>query len=407
MGGLIIGLDLCDTYAQISCGGKDKVWNLPAVIGRKNTEDRWFVGDDAYGANLAGDTVIVDKLLSLAQKNGTAVIGDTEYSGQELLQRFLKQAVALLGKEYKTDRVNQMVITIPSVDSRMMDCLLYCADYLEIPRNRFHVISHSESFLYYVLSQKKEVWSSQVGLFDLSQNGLHYYEMKVQRGLRQTTVAADYEILDEGMKLDKLDTPSGARQADKLLCACGERLLAKKMFSSILLTGRGFDKPEWASDFMKLICRRRKVYGESSLFAKGAACKAQDYLADETSFPYVMICEGRLKATVSMEVLHDDKLTQLVIAASGDNWYEAKSTMEFILDRQNELIFQIQPIDSRKRAEVRIPLEGFPSRPNRTTRIQMKAGFADEKTMAVVIQDKGFGELYPASDAVIRREIAL
>ncbi len=407
MGGLIIGLDLCDTYAQISCGGKDKVWNLPAVIGRKNTEDRWFVGDDAYGANLAGDTVIVDKLLSLAQKNGTAVIGDTEYSGQELLQRFLKQAVALLGKEYKTDRVNQMVITIPSVDSRMMDCLLYCADYLEIPRNRFHVISHSESFLYYVLSQKKEVWSSQVGLFDLSQNGFRYYEMKVQRGLRQTTVAADYEILDEGMKLDKLDTPSGARQADKLLCACGERLLAKKMFSSILLTGRGFDKPEWASDFMKLICRRRKVYGESSLFAKGAACKAQDYLADETSFPYVMICEGRLKATVSMEVLHDDKLTQLVIAASGDNWYEAKSTMEFILDRQNELIFQIQPIDSRKRAEVRIPLEGFPSRPNRTTRIQMKAGFADEKTMAVVIQDKGFGELYPASDAVIRREIAL
>lgn len=407
MDGLVIGLDLCDAYAQINCGGKDKVWNLPTVICRKKNEDQWFAGEDAYGANLAGDGVIVDKLVSFARKNGTVAIGNTEYSGQELLQRFLKQVIALPGKEYRTERVNQMVITLPSVDSRTMDCLLYCADYLEIPRNRFHVISHSESFLFYVLSQKKEVWSSQVGLFDLSQNGLRYYEMKVQRGLRQTTIVSDYEVLDEGMKLDRLDSASGAKQADKLLCASGERLLAKKMFSSILLTGRGFDKPEWASDFMKLICKRRKVYGESNLFAKGAAYKAQDYLAEETSFPYVMICEGRLKATVSMEVLHDEKPTQLVIAASGDSWYEAKSTMEFILDRQNELVFQIQPVDSRKKAEVRIPLEGFPSRPNRTTRIQMKAGFVDERTMAIVIQDKGFGELYPASDAVIRREIAL
>ena len=37
----------------------------------------------------------------------------------------------------------------------------------------------------------------------------------------------------------------------------------------------------------------------------------------------------------------------------------------------------------------------------------MKVGFLDEKTMAVMVQDKGFGELFPASDIVIRREIAV
>ncbi len=41
------------------------------------------------------------------------------------------------------------------------------------------------------------------------------------------------------------------------------------------------------------------------------------------------------------------------------------------------------------------------------TRIRMRAGFADEKTMVVVIQDKGFGELFPASNAMIRREIVI
>ncbi len=132
-----------------------------------------------------------------------------------------------------------------------------------------------------------------------------------------------------------------------------------------------------------------------------------DHLAKETAFPFVLICEGRLKATISMEVVHEEKTTQLVIAASGDSWYEAKSTMEFILDHQDELIFQIQPVDQKKKSEVKIPLKGFPERPERTTRIQLKTGFKNENTMAVVIKDKGFGELFPASDTEIRREIVL
>ncbi|MDO5416119.1 MAG: DUF5716 family protein [Lachnospiraceae bacterium] len=407
MDGLVIGLDLCDAYTQISCSENDKVWSLPTVICRKKSEDQWAAGEDAYGMNLTGEGVIADKLVSLAGRNGAVTIGDTAYSGQELLERFLKLALQQPMKECRTERIRQMVVTLPDVDSRIMDCLLYCADYLGIPRNHFHVISHGESFLYYVLGQKKEVWSNLVGLFELSQNGLRYYEMKIQRGIRQSTVLSDYEILEDKVRLDILDTETGAGKMDGILCTHGERLLSRKLFSSILLTGRGFDKPSWAVDFMKLICRRRKVYGESNLFVKGAACKAKDNLAEESEFPYVMICEGRLKSAVSLEVMHNEKPTQLVIAASGDSWYEAKSTLEFILDNQKELVFQIQPLDSRKRTEVRVPLEGFPERPNKTTRIQLKVGFVNENTMAVMIQDKGFGELFPASDCVIRREITI
>ncbi len=407
MDGLVIGLALCDQYTQVNCGGQEKVWSFPTVICKKKNEDLWFVGEEAYGFTLAGDGVIVDKLLNLARKNGTSTIGNTKFTGQELLERFIEQVIALPAKEYGTEKISQMVVALPNVDNRTMDCLLYCADHLKIPRSHFHVISYSESFLYFVLSQEKKVWDNQVGLFDLSQKGLRYYEMKVQKGLRQTIALSDYENLDEGVDLDVLETSAGARLADRILCACGERLLAKKLFSSIILTGRGFEKPEWAADFMKLVGRRRKLYCEPHIFAKGAACKALDHMGKETAFPLVLICEGRLKATVSMEVIHEERTTQLVIAASGDSWYEAKSTMEFILDHQEELIFQIQPVDQKKKNEVRIPLKGFPKRPERTTRIQLKTGFKNENTMAVVIKDKGFGELFPASDTEIRREIVL
>ena len=97
----------------------------------------------------------------------------------------------------------------------------------------------------------------------------------------------------------------------------------------------------------------------------------------------------------------------LAVASYGDNWYESKSSLELILDDQKEIEFIISHLDSRKKRIVSVPLSRFPERPRRTTRIQMNIGFTDENTMAVVIRDKGFGELFPASDTVIRQEVIL
>lgn len=407
MEGLIIGLDLCDAYTQISCVGKEKIWSFPTVLCKKKDEDLWVAGEDVHSLCLEGGYVRMDKLYGLSRRDRTFVIDGKEYSGLDLLRRFLKLIIGRVLKECGEKRILQLVITLVQVDSRMMDRLLYCADYLGIPRKRFHVISHGESFIYYVLNQKKEVWSNYVGMFELSPNGLRYYEMKVQKGIRQTTVFSDSETLMERFDFQLLESDFGVKKTDQMLCAHAQRLMAKKLYSAVLLTGRGFEKWEWASGFMDVLGRRRKVYGESSLYVKGAAYRASDYLKETTAFPYVMACEGRLEATVSMEVILREKPTPLVIAAAGDNWYEARSTMECILDNQKELVFSVQRLDSRKKNEVRISLEEFPSRPNRTTRVQIRVVFLDEHTMVVMVKDKGFGELFPSSNAVIRKEIQL
>lgn len=405
MDGLIIGLDLCDTYTQVCCYGDEQAWTIPTVICRKKNEEEWCVGEDAYGFTLIGEGTIVDKLLSLVKKDGTATIGGIKYEGLDLLKQFLKQVLKLPLEKHEEAPVSQLVVALRRVDAKFIDALLECADFLEIPRERLHVISHTEGFIYYILSQKREVWSNQVGMFDLSEEYLRYYELKVQRGLRQTTVIAEYEDLDEGFSLDILSSSAGGKLADKILCSCGERLLEKKLFSSIFLTGKGFETQNWAVDFMKLICSKRRVYGESSVFAKGAAYKAADYLQEKTSYPFVFICEGRLESTVSVKIFHRDREGQLVVASAGDNWYECKSTMDFITDSQNAIEFMISPQDPKKKKIVKIPLEGFPERPERTTRVSVSIGFLDRNTMAVVIKDKGFGELYPASDATIRQEV--
>ncbi|GAA6294358.1 DUF5716 family protein [Enterocloster asparagiformis] len=407
MDGLVIGLDLNDDYTRISCYDEEKSWTIPTVICRKKQEEVWLAGEDAYACTLVGEGVIVDKLLKMVRKDGTSTIGGIRYTGRELLNLFVRKMLEYPMKEFGENEVDQLVISLQQVDAKMTDTLMYCADFLGIPREKVHVISHMESFVYYVLSQKKDLWTNQVGLFDLSNQRLCYYEMKVQRGLRRNMVQADSENMEEAFNLDILDSPSGSRLADRILCSCGERLLSKKLFSSIFLTGKGFDRTDWAGEFMKLVCHRKKVFAEPVLFARGAAYKGADCRQSATSYPYIFICEGRLKTEVSMRVMRGQKEGWLVLASYGDNWYESKSTMDFILDDQSEIEFTITPLDSKKKKLVRIPLTGFPKRPPRTTRIQMSLAFLDERTMVTVIRDKGFGELFPASDAVIKQEVTL
>lgn len=407
MDGLIIGLDLCDAYTRICCHDREKSWCFPTVICRKKDEDAWFVGEEAYAYTLVGEGIIVDKLIKIVRKEGTATLGGTKYEGLDLLKMFLKKILKLPMEEFFCDEVKQLVITMQKVDSKLMDALMYCADYLEIPRDRVHIISHTESFVYYTLSQKKEVWSNQVGVFDLSEDSFHYHELKVQRGLRKMVVIAEDEVLEESFNLDILDTPSGGKLADKILSSCADRLLQKKLFSSVFLTGKGFERHDWAADSMKILCSRRKVYMEPELFARGAAFKGMDYLQEKTSYPFTCICEGRLHSTISMKVLHKERESQLVVAAAGDSWYEAKSSVDLIVDHQDYVEFMVTPMDPKQKRLVKIPLEGFPTRTNRTVRVGISFGFLDEKTMAVVLKDKGFGELFPATEAVIRQEVML
>lgn len=407
MDGLIIGLDLCDSYTRICCHDREKSWCIPTVICRKKDEDAWYVGEEAYACTLVGEGIIVDKLIKMVRKEGTATLCGTKYEGLSLLTTFLKKILKLPMEEFFCDEVKQLVITLQKADARIMDALMHCADALGIPRDRVHIISHTEAFVYYVLNQKKEVWSNQVGVFDLSEDSFHYYELKVQRGLRKLMVIAEDEALEESFNLDILDTPSGGKLADKILSSCADRLLQKKLFSSLFLTGKGFERHDWATDSMKLLCHRRKVYMEPELFARGAAFRGMDYLQEKPAYPFTCICEGRLHSTVSLRVLHKERESQLVVAAAGDNWYESKSSVDLIVDDQDYVEFMVTPMDPKQKRLIKIDLDGFPKRPSRTTRLGISFGFLDEKTMAVVLRDKGFGELFPATDTVIRQEVML
>ena len=138
----------------------------------------------------------------------------------------------------------------------------------------------------------------------------------------------------------------------------------------------------------------------------GQLCAA-DHLRPQTSYPYAMICEGHLKASVTMQVLHKGQDTAVTLAAAGDSWRESGGMLEVIPEKQNAVELEITPFDSKKKRTVTLMLENFPKRPEKTTRVRVEVSFLDEKTMRIVLTDLGFGELFPATGAKVVQEVML
>ena len=136
---LIVGIDLCDTYTQAAVLGREEAWVLPTVICRKREVEEWSVGEDAYKYTLMGEGVIVDKLLSLAAKEGTSTIASVKYTGMELLKKFLEKVLELMLAEYQEPQILQLVISLKNLEMKLMDGLMDCAAALGIPKDCVHI----------------------------------------------------------------------------------------------------------------------------------------------------------------------------------------------------------------------------------------------------------------------------
>ena len=62
------------------------------------------------------------KLLKMVRKDGTSTIGGICYTGMDLLKIFLKKLLEYPFKEFHTDEVAQLVITMHKTDARVTDC---------------------------------------------------------------------------------------------------------------------------------------------------------------------------------------------------------------------------------------------------------------------------------------------
>lgn len=399
----VLGIALSDISTNLIFYPDDEALTFPTVISKKKGEDAWVVGEDAYALALDGKGIITDKLLKLTRKDGIATIDGTRYEGKEILKIYFREIInAGMEKLYK-EKPEEVVVAMSGLEEDIVGDIREAFVGLGYQPNHIHIISKEESFIYFVLSLKKDIWNNKVGMYDLSDVSLTYYEMLVNRNSRKLLVNAESENMDEAFNLQILNNPSGAKLADKILTSVAEKVMDKKKFSSIFLTGQVFAEHEWADGFISYLCSRGKVYLDTNIFAKGAAFKGVDLASENSIYNLTAICEGRLRSDVYINVDNNGKDGKIYLAKAGDFWDEPDTELLMIPDEKEVIDISVVGIDGKVKKNIPIVLDFLPKRPIKTRRFYFRTKFLDDKIMNVEIEDAGFGDMYPPTD--VKRNI--
>ena len=409
--GICAGIDLCDDHIAIRICGDDSVTVWPAVICREKKGEHWFVGEEAYRVALSGEGVMTDKLLKLLMKNGTSTVMRRQYTGAELITELFRKVLEEKTGVSDFSCIEKLCVTLHKPDAALFDKVKASVAACGLAEEKLLLISHEEAFIYYTLSQDRELYAGLVGMFDLSEETLSFYELMMVRGMSRPCVVAESRDVEEAFHTDILRKDPGKTLGDRIITDVAKRSMEGKAYSAVFLTGTGFDRIDWAQNFVGYVCLRRKVLQEKGLFAIGAAFAADDSLREETQFPELMFCDGRTTSEISMNVSIHERNSKLMLTKAGSRWYGLGAHIEVIPEDGDHVSFLVEPFDKTKdRREVTASLgeaSEIRSRPEKCTRVAVDMRFSSADRVEIRLTDLGFGELFPASGTEVTEELAL
>ena len=307
------------------------------------------------------------------------------YTYVELFALFIRKMLMLAAKLNPNVQIEQLVLTTDSLNRENMKLFAAVMEKLDIAPGHFTVIDYPESFYYYALSQKRELWLHDTAMFDYGKSGLLYFYME-----RKTKTTPQLVSVME-RNLGQLEGDK-----DEAFLSVLPEAFGKRIFSSVYLTGDGFDG-EWMRQSLKYLCRNRRVFLGKNLYTKGA-CYAAMAAGEVKPWNFVYIGENEMKFNVSLKVRGAKGLAFYSLISAGDNWYEAAGECEILLSGTREVDFWLQAADSREAKIHTLELTDLPKRPDKMTRLRITAKPLSDSSVKIVIRDLGFGELVKSSD---------
>ena len=188
---LYAGLDIGTRYAMISyymlgmsepetvsriAGGE--VYQIPQLLYKREGIGQWFYGEEAAKTAKKYSDVPLDKLYLRARDQESVVLDGQSYTYVELFALFIRKMLMLAAKLNPNVQIEQLVLTTDSLNRENMKLFAAVMEKLDIAPGHFTVIDYPESFYYYALSQKRELWLHDTAMFDYGKSGLLYFYME-------------------------------------------------------------------------------------------------------------------------------------------------------------------------------------------------------------------------------------
>ncbi len=416
---LIVGLDLCNDYTQMSCYNSrtfepesvsmspDRAkYLIPTVLGVKNDSKEWIFGEDAVSLHDKQAGVLVDNLIMKLEKELETEIFGVTFQPAALLEKYLRKCLQLLKVYHPTNSIQKIVITLKNNSEKVTDSMYAALLSLGIDRDRAHVQSHMQSYQYYALSQPKELWMNDIGLFEFDESGLIYHQITVNRKTHPHIVGMIDKDFSGTLSFDMLEELKGSENLEYIFENIANSILFKQVVSTVYVTGIGFEG-DWADNVLKELCAGRRVFKGQNLYTKGACYAAKEMTGEHKLEDYLFLSNEMIMSTFLIEGYYDAKQTEIVLAKAGTPWYDVDERLDLILDNEEAVTITIHDVMKRESVTHTLKLTGLPKRPNRVTRLELRLKFLSRNSAAISVKDKGFGEFYPSTNRIWEKEIKL
>lgn len=410
---IVIGYDLGKTASQISyCAlNTDEVitvssvagtqqYNIPTVLCKRSGVNQWFYGKEALKYAKEEEGILVEDLLTLAERGEEVIVEEESYDPAALLTLYVKRSLSLLNMRVSLDQIESFMFTVEDLTPRMVDVLSKVAAGLSLKANYILFQSYVESFYYYMLHQSEDLWKYSVMIFDYT-SCLKSICLECNRKTSPQVVFINSNSYPDMTRMSwNGDGPEKEQQKtylDKEFLRIAQAEMEGSMFSTVYLLGDGF-KEDWASESLRYLCRNRRVFQGNNLYSRGACYGALERICpSEEGKNYVYLGADKLKSNVGMKVCRRGEDSYFAILDAGTNWYEVTSDFEVILEEGNTVDFIITPLTGENVTYKRITLDGLPERPKNTSRLRFHIEMTSVNQVTATIEDMGFGEIFPSS----------
>jgi hypothetical protein len=416
---LVVGFDLCEDYSQISCYSNktmepesiclnlDKTkYLIPTILGVKKLSKEWIFGEDAIQGEKTGTVEIVKEILHKVEINEETTVLGVKFQPITLLEKYLRKCLHLLKLYYPNNNILKLVITLKEWNEILVDGVYKALENLGIGKDRAYIQGHTVSYQYYALSQSKDLWLNDIGLFDFDNNGLTYHQISINRKTNPYLVEMVDKDFTDTLNYKMLLNNTNEEQLSYIFDNIAKGVLHKQIVSTLYITGKGFDYT-FADKVLRDLCIGRRVFKGQNLYAKGACYAAKELCGEHRLDDFLFLGSEMITATISLVGYYDAKTVEVILAKAATPWNEVDEKIDLILDEISQVHINIKNAVTMNHTNHSIHLDGLPNRPNKMTRIQVRLKFVNKVTAILTIKDLGFGEFYSSSNRIWEKEITI
>ncbi len=399
---LYVGLDIRDDITQIAVLEPSK--EGPDIL-MADGEGGGQTINIKTEVEIPGSGLRVQGFLEKIYRQETIYADGRKSNPVNILAAFLRRTLSLTKKKYPSESIRMLVVTTEYRELSFITTVYKALKKLGIGKDRALVADRGQSYVYYVMSQKKELWVNQVGMFDFRDSRITYYQMQADRLKRPAIVKvtekdySDYaQLFISGEQTDE--------EKSSIFEGMVHGAIHGQIITSLYMTGAGFEN-DFAADVMKKLCVGRHLFKGDNLYVCGACYMARELGGEQRLDDVVYLGEDIVTSDLTIQVYADAQERELPLVRAGTAWYHIEKEMDLIPDGDQELAVCIKNVVTKKQSVRLIPMDGILGRTERRARVGIQIRFSGPDRCIMTLRDKGFGEFFPSSYRIWEETITL